>query len=138
MYPVMDMEPNRDQDFGIEHAAQDKAVRRTVKASIRNSGKDIGQIAKEMRLRLRQAVTGHMLYGYTRKDDERPRFPAAFVDGFSEVTGDDQLARIVMGPRLVGLVRLGEALIELGEVDPKAARLVRRLSRNRSRKKGRA
>ena len=132
------MQPNQDKDFGVENAAQNKAVREAVKASIRSSGKAIEQISAEMRHRLGQAVTPHMLYGYTRKDDERPRFPAALVEAFCEVTGDDQLARLVVGRRLAGLVRLGEALVELGEVDPKAARLVRRLSRNRSRKKGRA
>jgi hypothetical protein len=39
---------------------------------------------------------------------QRARFPAAFIEAFCEVIGDDTLQRHVMGARLRGIVELRE------------------------------
>jgi len=76
-----------------------------------------------------ERVSVHKLNEFTAGTKPWARFPASWVWCFCQIVGDDQLARYVMGSRLAGLVKLGEALLALGEVDPGAARLARRLQR---------
>lgn len=119
----------------IDRALSDLTLRELLSDCV---GRRSASVARALTEKLNRPVTQSMLNSFTRRDSERARFPAAWVAAFCEVTRDDRLARFVMGPRLAALVQLGEALLELGEIDPKARRLAARLKRaGRRRKKGR-
>lgn len=53
-------------------------------------------------------VSPFMLDCYTSESKKKARFPAAFIEPFCEVLGDDALQRRVMGARLRGIVELRE------------------------------
>ena len=89
-----------------------KAIRRLVDAAILCSGMSRDQIADELTKQVGEPVTSMMLFGWTSESKKRIRFPAGFVLAFCEITGDDQLQRFVMGPRLRRLLSLGEAEVE--------------------------
>jgi len=119
----------REGEKSSKEHAPDFSLRQVLRDSIRRSRKDRAQIAEEMKHTLGLKVSKAMLDNYTADHDTKGKFPAFFIDGFCRAVGDDALQRLVMGPRLAGLVRLGEALLAVAEFDPKAARLARRLQR---------
>ncbi len=53
-------------------------------------------------------ITASMLNDYTANTKNTARFPAAYVRGFCEVTGDDSLQRLLLGDRLRDLAEIGE------------------------------
>lgn len=93
-------------------ASPAKTIRRLVDAAIGCSGMSRVEIADELAKQVGETVTSEMLNGWTSQAKKRLRFPAAFVPAFCEITGDDQLQRFVMGPRLRRLLSLGEAEVE--------------------------
>ena len=90
----------------------DKAARQLIARAIKHSGKGREQIANGMSKRLGCRITLHMLNRFTSEAKGKARFPAAWVEAFCEVVGDDRLQRFIMGQRLRGLVRLGEVELE--------------------------
>lgn len=89
-----------------------KTIRRLVDAAILCSGMSRDQIADELTKQVGEPVTSMMLFGWTSESKKRLRFPAGFVSAFCEITGDDQLQRFVIGPRLRRLLSLAEAEVE--------------------------
>jgi hypothetical protein len=53
-----------------------------------------------------------MLDDWTAESKKRARFPACFVQAFSEVTEDDQLQRHLLSERLLDLLAIGESVAE--------------------------
>lgn len=98
-------------------------------------------VAAELSRLLGKPLTKQQLDRWSAPCREKSRLPAAYLWPLAQATGDDTVLHYCMGPRLSALVRLAEALIDLGEVDPRAARLARRLQRkqhgSRRRKKKR-
>jgi len=62
--------------------------------------------------RLGVKITPFMLDSYTAESKKPARFPAAFVAGFCEVTGSDELQRYLLGARLRELLELGDRTVE--------------------------
>ena len=70
--------------------------------------KDRRQIAIELSAKVGRTITVSTLNCYTCATKNTARFPAAYVRGFCEVTGDDSLQRFLLGDRLRDLVEIGE------------------------------
>ena len=89
---------------------QDLAIRKAATEMIRRCGKSRRQIAEEMSALVGPEIeiTEHMLNSYTAESKRGARFPAAFVPAFCEVTGDDELQRLMLGPRLKKLLEIAE------------------------------
>jgi len=75
--------------------------------SMKKSGKSHEQVAAELSVALGHKVSARMLYRFTAPS-EQASFPAAWVAAFCEVTGDDALKRLILGPQLCELLELGE------------------------------
>jgi hypothetical protein len=86
----------------------DAALRRLLTEIIRASSKKRAQIAEEMSALLGQHVSEYMLHDFSAPSKRPARFPAAFIEAFCEVLGDDRLQRFLMGERLRKLVALAE------------------------------
>lgn len=86
----------------------DAKVRSLVAAAIRDSKKSRSQIAGELGERVGRAVTVRMLDDYTANSKVNARFPAAWIEAFCAVTGDDRLQRLVLSSRLRQCLELGE------------------------------
>src|SRR5947209_650534 len=86
----------------------DLSVRHLISAAIEKSGKERRQIALEMEDILGQHVTFRMLNDFSAECKKAARFPAAWVDAFCRVTGDDRLGRFIIGERLRSLVAFAE------------------------------
>jgi hypothetical protein len=85
----------------------DRALRDLIADIIRQSPKKRPQLAEELSEALGQHITSFMLDCFTATG--KSRFPAIFIQAFSDITGDDRLQRFVMGPRLRRLVEFAEA-----------------------------
>lgn len=92
----------------------DRALRKCLTKAMKRSGKSRAEIADQMQARLGAAISGarrlteERLYDLTSESKRDARFPALWVPLFCEVTGDDSLQRLLMGPRLAGLVEASE------------------------------
>ena len=76
-------------------------------ASMKKSGKPHGRLAEELSVAVGHKVSARMLYRFTAPSAQA-NFPAAWVAGFCEVTGDDSLKRLMLGPELLEMLELGE------------------------------
>lgn len=101
----------------------DAALRRTVTEIIRRSTKSRAQIAEELGKRMHQRVTEHILNDFTSERKKAARFPAAFIEAFCEITGDDKLQRLVMGERLRKLVEFAERELAASKEERERQRL---------------
>jgi hypothetical protein len=126
--------PNPLPETGLKTGAgtknRDEELRRLLGEAFDRSRKHRREVAQEMKELLGQPVTETMLYEFTRtftkqrcesvgtvkKERGEVRFPATWVSAFCEVTGSDELARFVMGPRLRELLELGERVSSMGWV----------------------
>lgn len=87
----------------------DLIIRRLITNIIRRCPKKREQIAEEMGARLGQHITVHMLNSYTSDSNLLSRFPAQWVEAFSEIVGSDRLERHVISKRNSDLLEFGEA-----------------------------
>lgn len=86
----------------------DIAVRNAIKQAICSSSKSRECISDELSERLQRPVTVRMLDDFTAVSKGGARFPAAWVGAFCEITGSDELQRLLFTPEIQALVRLGE------------------------------
>jgi hypothetical protein len=106
---------------------QDLLVRAAIKRIMRaagRSGKDRVQIAQELSTHLGRNVTERMLDDFVAPSKGGSRFPAAWVAAFCEVTGDNTLLGLLVGPELdaaLKLVKCARAAV-LKERDPVGSR----------------
>jgi hypothetical protein len=106
-------------------SASDRALRDLVAEIIRQSPKKRPQLAEELSVATGQHITSFMLDCFTATG--KSRFPAIFIQAFSEITGDDRLQRFVMSPRLRRLVEFAEAELKAARDERKRARLRKEL-----------
>jgi len=76
----------------------DLAVRAVLNCVMRGKGRK--QIASELSARLGRKVTVRMLDGFTCEGKQGSRFPAAWVTALCEITGDNSLLQLMVGPEL--------------------------------------
>jgi hypothetical protein len=112
---------------GIPSEESDLTLRALLSDVMASCGKDRKQIASELSQKIGRVITVSILNDYTRTTKIGARFPAAYVRGFCEVTGDDALQRFFLGSHLRAVVELGER--ELTSQRNRAAKddLVRKL-----------
>jgi hypothetical protein len=89
----------------------DAALRKLITDIIRRCPKKREQIAEELSARLGQHITVHMLNAFTSDSNKWSRFPAAWLQAFSEVSGDDRLERYVISKRNRDVLEFGEVAI---------------------------
>ncbi len=96
------------QDRDATGAAHDSMIRKIVSEVMHHSTKSRAQIAEEMSRLVHVEVTANMLNGYAASSKTGVRFPAAFINAFCQVTGDDQLQRLLLSPVLRKKVEIVE------------------------------
>ncbi len=102
----------------------DLELRRIITHAIRHSPKKREQVAAEMEELVGQRVTRFMLGDFSSPGKQPVRFPAAWIEAFCRVTGDDELQRFAAGPRLRGLIEFAEHELKV-EADKQARRRMR-------------
>jgi hypothetical protein len=100
-------------------------MRQLITDIIKRCPKKRGQIAAEMSTLVRHRITVHMLNAFTSDSRKWSRFPAAWLQAFSEVVGDDRLERYVISTRNRDALEFGEAAITVIE-EAAQEKLVRR------------
>ena len=93
-------------------SAPDEALRSLITRIIKESGKSRTDIAEKLSVHVGQPISQPMLDDWTAESKKRARFPACFVQAFSEVTEDDQLQRHLLSERLLDLLAIGESVAE--------------------------
>lgn len=94
----------------------DSALRQLITEIIRHCPKKREQIAEELSLRVGQRITVHMLNAFTSDSNKWSRFPAVWLEAFSEIVGDDRLERYVISKRNRDVLEFGEiAITVLGD-----------------------
>ncbi|MGD1106941.1 MAG: hypothetical protein ABR865_07835 [Terracidiphilus sp.] len=95
-----------------EFEVSDLEVRALLKGVMANCPKSREQIAEELTVRLRRKtpITKDMLDDQVgcSEGKARAKFPAAWVAAFCEITGNDELQRLLLSPRQNALLALGE------------------------------
>ncbi len=91
----------------------DLAIRQLLALIIRDCAKSRAQIADAMEAISGLKVTVSMLNLWTAPSRVETRFPCVFVHPFCEATGDDRLRRFLLGPRLRGLLEVGESVVRV-------------------------
>lgn len=56
-------------------------------------------------------MTASMINDFTVRNGAGARFPAAYVDAFCEVTGDDRIRTFLLSPRLQAVTNLGSHVL---------------------------
>lgn len=105
------------------HKSHDTMIRKIVSEVMHHSTKSRAQIADEMSQLVHVAVTAHMLNGYAAPSKSGARFPAAFVNAFCEVTGDDRLQRLLLSPALRNKVEIVERELNAAQEKHRAQQL---------------
>jgi len=103
----------------------DSELRRLLAKVIKQCPKSRDQIAEEM------SVSKFMLDGWTAPSKNGVRFPAAFITSFCEATGNDQVARWVLGTRLRKVLELGERELEVRTLRKELLKTKRRTNATR-------
>lgn len=106
---VPEITGNLDVAQGIDG---DAVLRKMLSRIIRRCPLRRPEICEALSGRVGVTVTPFMLDCYP-SSSKKHRFPAAFIEAFCEVIGDDGLQRPVMGQRLRQLVALGESQLEM-------------------------
>lgn len=86
----------------------DAALRKLISDIIRKCPKKRQQIAEELSARLNLRITVHILNSYTSESNKSSRFPASWLEAFSEIVGDDRLERYVLSKRNREVLEFGE------------------------------
>ena len=110
----------------------DAAIRTLITQIIRKSPKKREQIAEELSARLGQHITVHILNSYTSESNKSSRFPAVWLEAFSEIMGDDRLERYVLSRRNREVLEFGEIAVNV--LTDEAKKGLRNLRRKRTRK----
>jgi hypothetical protein len=106
----------------IELLGLDATIRKTLSRMISGCpDKSRAEIAEALSTETGTHVSVRMLDQFTAESRSRYRFPAAWVIPFCRITGNDALQRVLLGPELGQVLRIGEAELE-------AHRLKRELS----------
>jgi hypothetical protein len=100
--PEIEIHERQDTKFS------DAALRRLITTVIRKCSKKREQIVAEMSTRLGQHITVHTLNALTSASNKGARFPAAWLQCFSEVVNDDRLERLVISKRNRETLEFGE------------------------------
>jgi hypothetical protein len=112
----------------------DTALRQLLKRMVARCPKSRAEIAKEMKAGTGREISEWMLDDWICPSKKPARFPAAFIQAFCEVVGDDALQSHVMSNRLRELVELGERVSSMAglvrEVQERVARLNAPVRRN--------
>lgn len=117
--------PKGQKNIGTVRPADD-SLRTLITSVIKRSPKKRPQIAQEMSLHAGRAISKGMIDDWTANSKKRARFPAALIESFCEVTGDDRLIRLLMNHELREKVELAESLLQLGpEIESFHAQFVR-------------
>jgi hypothetical protein len=98
-------------DKAISQHTDDAEMRQLITDMIKRCPKKRDQIAAEMSALLRHRITVHMLNAFTSDSRKWSRFPAAWLQAFSEVVSDDRLERYVISKRNRDVLEFGEAAI---------------------------
>jgi hypothetical protein len=104
--------PKMSSVVGIRTGELDLAIRRLLSEVMSACAKDRQQVAEELSRNTGRSISVSILNDYTATTKTAARFPAAYVRGFCEITGDDSLQRFLLGPRLLALIEIGEREIE--------------------------
>lgn len=89
--------------------ALDNAIRAAITRALRVcTSKSREAVAEELSEATGVQITLRMLNDYTAESRRPYRFPAAWVIPFCRITGDDSLQRLLLGPELADILRLGE------------------------------
>jgi hypothetical protein len=87
-------------DAARARTSHDATIRKIVSEVMHHSTKSRAQIADELSQLVDVEVTANMLNGYAAPSKTGVRFPAAFINAFCQVTGDDRLQRFLLSPVL--------------------------------------
>jgi hypothetical protein len=113
--------------------SSDAGLRRLITAIIRECPKKREQIVSEMSLRLGQHITLNTLNALTSESNRGARFPAAWLQCFSEIVNDDRLERLVISRCNRETLEFGEAAKRI--LDEASQKRIRALDRRRQRTK---
>ncbi len=107
-----------------QHA--DLAVREHLAVAIHNSSKSRELIADEMSALVGRTITVRMINDYTATAESKraARFPAAWIESFCQVTGNETLQRSILSPRLRMLLDLAECQLAEAAHSRRAAELI--------------
>jgi len=108
-------------------------VRKLVKDLMKQSKKSRANIADEMSQRARRGISKRMIDDWV-SPKTRARFPAALIEIFCEVIGNDALQRHVMSPRLLELVQTGERVRHMDVILRQMLEAVEKLKGRQSQK----
>jgi hypothetical protein len=86
----------------------DAVLRRLLSDILTGSSEKRREIADKLSARAGRRISCSMLNAFAAPSNETARFPAALIVHLCEITGDDRLQRLVMGPRLLQLVEFAE------------------------------
>jgi hypothetical protein len=100
----------------------DDAVRLLVTKIIRDCPKKREAIAEELSKLLDLTVTVHMINDWTKHAKKKARFPLAFIEAFSLVTGDERLRELAAGRGIVTAARAFFAREEALKTNKKGSR----------------
>jgi hypothetical protein len=104
--------PNVQHKIGTKRrpaSPPDAKLREAVSKAIKRSKKGRDVIARQLTEEVGFKVTARMLNDFSSLAKKPSRFPAVLIRAFCKVTGDDELHRIIMSPRLRRLLRLADA-----------------------------
>jgi len=90
----------QERDDAGARTNHDATIRKIVSEVMHHSTKSRAQIADEMSQLVQIEITANMLNGYAAPSKSGVRFPAAFINAFCQVTGDDRLQRFLLSPVL--------------------------------------
>jgi hypothetical protein len=93
----------------------DLALRQLLSLVISTCSKSRAEIAAEMSTILGVEIKPSALNLWTAPSRPESRFPCIFADAFCRATGDDRLQRFLLGPRLCGLLEVGESVIRVSQ-----------------------
>lgn len=112
---------------GSELLTLDSAIRSALSKAMRACPQKTREaIAAELSEQTGTRVTLHMLNEFTAESRRQYRFPAAWVVPFCRITGDDSLQRLLLGPELAEVLRIGESEVANHHLK---SQLIDRLSR---------
>jgi hypothetical protein len=86
----------------------DAALRRILSDIFTDFKGKRAQLAEELSIRAGRRISCSMLNAFAAQSNETARFPAALIVHLCDITDDDRLQRLVMGPRLRKLVEFAE------------------------------
>ena len=101
-----------------ESLEMDSAVRAALSKAFsraRKRGKTRKQVLTELRKATGVEIKARTLECHSAESRRAYRFPAAWVVPFCQITGDDSLQRVLLGPALARVLVLGEQLLALGQ-----------------------